>query len=107
MLIVLELDVVAGRMLVGEVGFEDQSLDLVIGDDPFQVLGHRPQQGRSQMISLARAGVEVAAHAIAQVHRLADIDDFALGILHQVDAGARGQGLQLGLEGGGNVTGRI
>ena len=65
MLIILELDVVPGGMLVGQVGFQDQSLDLVIGDDPLDILGHGPQQGGSQMIGLVRSGVEVAPDPVA------------------------------------------
>ena len=37
------------------------------------------------------AAVEVAAHAVLEHFRLADVNDFPLGVLHDVNAGAVGQ----------------
>src|SRR5205085_507394 len=46
-----------------------------------------------------RSAVEVAANAIAEVDRFADVDDPARAVLHQVHAGLVGQRVELFFEG--------
>src|SRR5690606_20682969 len=80
----LQADVVAGTVLLDEVGFQDEGLDLGAGDDVVDVRDvgrHHADFGRQ-----AGGRLEVAAHAVSQGNRLADVDHLAGGVLHEVDA---------------------
>jgi hypothetical protein len=52
------------------------------------------------VFAIERTTAKVAAHPVAQVLRLADIEQPALGIEHAVDAGAGRQLCQLGIDEG-------
>ena len=91
-LIVLEEYVVLGAIALDEVEFQRQRLHLAVDEDDVKivhVLDHGLHLG-----GVVFAGLEVLAHAVFQVHRLAHVDDPALG-LHQVAARRIGQVFQL------------
>src|SRR5262249_37162160 len=84
-LVVLQLDIEARLHVLDEPGFHEQGIHLAVGldeidvgDDLDQVAGARILGGRFR---------EVVGGAIAEVLRLADVNDPALVILHQIDAG--------------------
>ena len=75
-------------MLLDERCFENEGLDFVIGDDEFDV-GDLPDEffGLDAVTEIAgSARLKVRAHTIPQVDRLANIDDRALFVFHQVAA---------------------
>ena len=90
-LVVLEPDVEPRPVALDEVGLEEEGL----GDRVR--LGHLdvddPVDDAPDPVDLAgrRLLLPVRAHAAAQALRLADIDDVAPGVLHEVDAGLVGQ----------------
>ncbi len=90
-LVVLEPDVEPRPVALDEVGLEEERLgdrirlgDLDVDD---------PVDDAPDPVDLAagRLLLPVRAHAVAQALRLADIDDVAPGVLHEVDAGPVGQ----------------
>ena len=85
MLVVFQEHVVLGRVLADQVRFEDQRLLLAFGNDPFDV----PDEGeheRCRAVPVVLAAVEVAAHAVLEHFRLSDVNDFPLGVLHDINA---------------------
>ena len=93
-LVVPELDVVAGPVLLDEVVLEDRRFLLVGGDDRLEV-PDRALQDRDEGAVVALRVLEVAPHARAQALGLADVDDDALLVLEEVDARLRRQRLEL------------
>ena len=89
-LVVAQQDVEARLALLDEVVFECEGFVLVGDGDVFEVDGLAHE--RAGFGVGLRGREEVAAHAGAQVLRLADVDDLALGVLVEVAAGAGGQG---------------
>src|SRR5215510_16481504 len=84
-LVILEHHVVARLVALDQVRFEDQGLGFGVGDDELEVNNARHQL---QRLGVHRARVlEVLPHPVAQVLRLADIDDLALRVLVKVTAG--------------------
>ena len=75
-----------------QVAFQCQRLQIGIAQQDVKVIHLRHHGGYLGGMLL---GMEIAAHAVFQVDRLAHIDDLAL-MLHQVAAGAVGQHGQLG-----------
>ena len=97
-LVVLEPDIVDRLVALDECRLEQQRLRLVRGDD---VLERRDLIGERAHLRLEAAPrPEVRAHARAQPLRLADVEDLAPRVLHDVDAGTLGQRARL-LEHGG------
>ena len=83
-LVVLQADVEAGAVVLDEVAFEDQRLDLVRALDELEVedaLDHLLDSSR-----LGVAGREVLPKPVAQAQGFADIDDLRLGVSKQVNA---------------------
>ena len=74
-LVVLEADVVVRAVLLDQVHLEDQRFQLGSDDDPLDVGDAADQLIDAPVV--VGAGVEVRAHAVAQVDRLAHIDDLA------------------------------
>ena len=89
-LVVAQQDVEARLALLDQVVFERQRLVLVGDGDVLEVDGLAHE--RAGLGIGLRRRQKVAAHPRAQVLRLADVDDLALGVLVEVTAGARGQG---------------
>ena len=69
------------------VGLENERLLLRLGDYVVDV-GYLAQQGGEPAPAVAGAFLEIGAHAAAQAFRLSDVQVPLLGVLHQVDAGA-------------------
>ena len=90
-LVVAQADVEARPVALDQLVFEDQRLQLGVGDDPLQVgdLGHQaPGAGFA-------IGLEVRPDAVAQHDRLADVDHLAVDGAVDVDAGPLRQGVEL------------
>ena len=94
-LVILELDVVARLVQLDQRVLEDQRLLLVGGDDRLDVAQHMGEffDERARIAG----GLEVVADSVFEVLGLADVDDAALLILHQVAAGLVGDKLEFGL----------
>jgi hypothetical protein len=92
--VVFEAHVVARAVLLDQVRLEDQRLQFRVGDDELQVgdVGHN----RARLGILPCRRLEVGAHAAAQVHRFAHVDDSPAHVAHQIDARPARQGLDLG-----------
>ena len=87
-------------MALDQLVFQDQRFQLGVGDDPFQVsdLAHEaPRLG-------VAIGLEIRPNAVAQHHRLADVDHGAVGRTVNVDPRPLGQGIQFLGELGGEVS---
>src|SRR3990170_2547571 len=90
-LVVLEPDVVLGPVLLDQVHLEDERLELRPDDDGVQI--------GDVLDQLARLGgvhrlVEIRADAVAQVHRLAHVNDLARAVLVKITAGLGWEGVQ-------------
>ncbi len=89
-LVVAQQDVEARLALLDEVVFERERFALVVDRDVFDIDGLAHQRAG---LGVGLAGLqEVRAHPGAQVLRLADVDDLALGVLVEVAAGQGGDG---------------
>ena len=88
LLVVLEEHVVARPVQLDEVRLKHQRLDLVVGDDEFEVVDALHQLARLAVVAAPR--LEVRAHAVAEVLRLPDVDNFPALVLVQIDAGRDG-----------------
>jgi hypothetical protein len=93
-LAVLQHDVVLGLVLLDQLVLEDQRLGRGVGADHLEV-GDVVDQLACLRVAVPR-GLKVGADAVAQRHRLADIEDRPGVILHQVDTRRRRQRRQSG-----------
>ncbi len=87
-LVIPEHDVVAGPVFLDEVALQDEGFPARGGEDhvhPGHFLEHQSGFG----VVLLR-GLEVGSQAVLKVHRFADIEHPAAGLLEQVDAAAPG-----------------
>ena len=94
-LVIAETDVVARVKLLDEPAFQEQSFRLAADDVEVKVVDRLGQGLELQVPAHAARRLEVVADALAQIARLADIDDRAETVAHQVDAGLVGQRGQL------------
>ncbi len=99
LLVVAEDDVEPGAVTLDEVAFEDQRLQLGARDDRFDVRDLADQQ--LSLRTLVRAVLKIVPHPVGQDARLPDVEDVALRILKEVDAGAVWQVVESRLEDGG------
>src|SRR4030095_2353478 len=83
-LIVFEPDIVAWLILLDQIVFENQRFFVVAGDQCFNIFD-APHQ-KLDLRSLVWT-IEIAAPAAAQVLGLADVDDLAAPVPHEVDPG--------------------
>ncbi|KAF5069829.1 hypothetical protein DSECCO2_228870 [anaerobic digester metagenome] len=92
-LVVLQVDVVFGQMFLDQVLLENQRLNFRVGDDVFKFrhMGHHEAGFRIQPLGVS----EVLANPVFQDLGLADIDNLAPGVFHNIDAGGVGQDFQL------------
>jgi hypothetical protein len=93
LLVILERDVVARLVLLDEVRLKHQRLDLRVRDDELKVGDAADELAGLRVVPAPR--LEVGADAVAQILRLADVDDLARVVLVQVDAGRSRQGGEL------------
>jgi hypothetical protein len=77
-------------------GLQDEGLLSRVGDDELEVGALLNQAADLGLEAVGRA--EVGADAAAQVGRLAHVDDLALAVAHDIDAGAIGKRPYLGLQ---------
>ncbi len=84
-LAVFQHDVVLRQVALDQLVFENQRFGRGIGADDLEIDDMRDQLARLRIVPALR--LEVGAHAIAQRDRLADVDDAAILVLHQIDAG--------------------
>ena len=95
MLVILQEDVIVRLVQLDEVALQAQRLQIGIAQEDIEIVDmtdHRRNLGGVLRIT------EIGAHAVLQIDRLADIDDGALRILHQVAARAFGEHADLGFE---------
>ena len=88
MLIVLEKDVVVRFMQLDEVAFEAQRFEVAVAQENVEVVDVGNHGGDFRRVLRV---AEVGADAVFEVDRLADVDNRAVFVLHQVAAGAFGQ----------------
>ena len=95
-LVVLEPDVEARLVPLDEVELEEERLDLVLGDDPLDVVGRLHHLVGA--LGQRRGRREVVRQPAAQALGLPDVDDPALGVEELVRAGRVGDaaGLRAG-----------
>ena len=96
-LVVAQPHVERRAVALDEVLFEVERLDLALRDDRLDRLdavGHLADP----LPRVARAGLEVRAHAGAQRLRLPDVENIALRVAEEVDAGLLRHALQLALD---------
>ena len=82
--VVLKADVIARTIFFNQVALQNQRFDLTRGNNCFNLGNLRHH--RLDLRRVARQIAEVAAHAVLQHHGLADIDDLARIIMHQINA---------------------
>ena len=88
-LVVAQQDVEARLALLDEVVFEREGLAFVVDEDVVEVDGLAHERAG---LGVGLRGLEqIGADARAQVLRLADVDDLALGVLVEVDPGPVGR----------------
>ena len=92
-LVVAEQDVVARLVPLDEVVLEGEGLHLGVGDDQVEV-GDLGDHGPLVRVPGAR-GLEVGADAVPQHAGLAHVEDPPLRVLEEVDAGPRGEAVEL------------
>ncbi len=92
-LVVAQVDVETRLVALDERVLQQQGLLFVGRDDRGDVSNDPFQEGHEQA-AVARRGLEVLAHARAQIARLADVDRLAAPILHEIHAGFGRQAVQ-------------
>ncbi len=88
--VVAQQDVEARLALLDEVVFKRERFAFVVDQDVIDI--YRLAHQRAGLRVGLRGRQQIRADTRAQVLRLADVDDLALGVLVQVHAGLRGQG---------------
>ena len=86
--IIFESDVVAGEMLLDEVAFENQCF-FFCGYDNIIKAGDFADE--FSCFGIFGAIGKVGAHSVFQVFGFAHIDDFVIGVFHDVTAGFAGE----------------
>ena len=89
MLIVLEQDVILRLMQLDEVAFQNQRFEIRIAEHDIKIID--PGDHRAHLDRVRLGMGEILADAVFEVDRLADVDNRAVFVLHQVAAGAFGQ----------------
>ena len=90
--VVLEAHVVTRAVLFDQVHLEDERLEFRADHDPLDVGDVFDQLAGLKVLVAGR--VEVRAHPVAQIDGLADVNDLAGAVFHDVTAGLVGQGIQ-------------
>src|SRR5205823_3345785 len=89
----LEPDVESRLDVLDEAGFEKQRIDFGIRFNEVNVGDGLDEVGRASVLGCGLG--EVVRGAVAEVFGLADVEDATLGVLHEVDAGRRGEVFRL------------
>ena len=85
MLVVFQQHIVLGCVLADEVGLENQGLFLAFGDNPLDIPDIGEHQGGCPVSRMVRP-VKIAPDPVLEHLGLADVDDFPLGVFHDIDA---------------------
>ncbi len=72
-------------MFFDEIRFQDESFDFVVNDDELQIGDAFDEFTSLSVVSAIR--LKIRAHAVFQILRLADVDDFAVRVFVQINAG--------------------
>ena len=91
-LIILQEDIIAGLMALDEGVFQDEGLKLRAHHNGVELLHLRHHEPR--LFIVPRGGLEILAHAVAQLLRLAHIDDQSRLVHHEIDTWGQGQTLR-------------
>jgi len=83
-LVILQADVVARAVLLDQVHLQDEGFQFRSDHDPFDIgdVAHK----LAGLVILVGAGVEVGAHPVAQADGLANVNDIAGAVFHDVTA---------------------
>ena len=96
-LVVAQEDIVAGRVSLDQIGFQQERFGLGVGGEEL----HRSRACHHAANSIGKPGQSgVAHHPFFQVLRLAHVEDVAAGVDHAIDTGDIGQSLEVGLDHG-------
>ena len=87
--VVAQKDVVFRHILLDQAAFEDERLEFAVGHDIFEMIDVFDHL--AHLFAVAAVGAEILADAVFERLRLSDIDDFAAGIVHDIDAGRKRQ----------------
>ena len=71
---------------------EDERLELRRREDVVEI---RDLGDQRRGLGVLAAVLKIAAHAVLERERLADVDDLAFGVLHEIYAGRFGKGFEL------------
>ena len=91
-LIILQEDIIAGLMALDEGVFQDEGLKLRAHHNGVELLHLRHHKPR--LFIVPRDGLEILAHAVAELLRLTHIDDQPRLVHHEIDTGGQGQTLR-------------
>ena len=91
-LIILQKDIIAGLMALDKGVFQDEGLKLRAHHNGVELLhlGHH----EPRLFIVPRGRLEILAHAVTELLRLAHIDDQSRLVHHEIDAGGQGQTLR-------------
>ena len=93
--VIAETDVVARMKLLDELAFQEEGLGFAADDVEVKVVDGLDEGFELQIPAQPAGRLEVLGDALAQIARLAHIDDRAEAVAHQVDAGLMRQRAQL------------
>jgi hypothetical protein len=93
--VVAEADVVAGLEFLDEAAFEEEGFGLAFNGVDVEVMDGIDEGVEFEVPALAAGGVEVLGDALAEIAGLADVDDSAETVFHQVDTGFVRHGAEL------------
>ena len=101
--VILQADVVLGPVALDQVHFQDQGFQLRADHDPLEVgdLAHQA----AGLVVVAGIGVEIGAHPVLEIDRLANVNDRPGGVFHNVAAGFGREGIEDALNMLGNFHG--
>ena len=90
--IILQADIVPRAVFFDEIALQDKRFNFRPSQDRFKIrhFGHH----RPHLRGLIAAALKILPYAIFQHHCLAHINDFALGVFHEVDPRRRRQKLE-------------
>jgi hypothetical protein len=94
--VIFQADIEARPVLLDQIHFQDQRFQFGAHHDPFDI-GDIAHQAPGLLAGIP-IGMEIRAHAGAQIDCFPHVDDLPAGILHQVAAGFGGKRAQNALE---------
>ena len=91
--VVAQIDVIARHVAFDHFALEKQCIELALGRNPINVgdLGHQ-----SACFDIGMLAIKVRPHAIFEHRRLADVNNLAISVFMEINAGRIRQGFQFG-----------